>query len=74
MIINTEKTKVKIIKSKKITYANLMYDNNNLEKVNSFKYLIIDLLAPKMNPSPWLHFVVDSMAIGSFLKFSFEFF
>ena len=32
------------------------------------------MLAPKMNPSLWLHFVVDSMAIGSFLKFSFEFF
>jgi hypothetical protein len=34
----------------------------------------MEVLAPKMNPSPWLHFVVDSMAIGSFLKFSFEFF
>jgi hypothetical protein len=32
------------------------------------------LLAPKMNPSLWLHFVVDSMAIGSVLKFGFEFF
>jgi hypothetical protein len=32
------------------------------------------VLAPKMNLSLWLHFVVDSMAIGSFLKFGFEFF
>jgi hypothetical protein len=30
-----------------------------------------DLLAPKMNQSLWLHFVVDSMAIGCFLKFFF---
>ena len=32
-----------IIKSKKDTYANLMYDNNSLDEVNSFKYLYIDL-------------------------------
>jgi hypothetical protein len=32
------------------------------------------MLAPKMNQSLWLHFVVDSMAIGSFLKFGFELF
>jgi hypothetical protein len=33
----------------------------------------LKLLAPKMNPSPWLHFVVDSMAIGSFLKLVLSF-
>jgi hypothetical protein len=32
------------------------------------------LLAPKMNQSLWFHFVVDSMAIGSFLQICFKFF
>jgi hypothetical protein len=43
MTVNTDKTKIMVIKSKKITYANFMYDNNNLEKVTSYKYLRIDL-------------------------------
>jgi hypothetical protein len=43
MIVNTDKTKVMIIKSKKDTYANFMYDNNNLEEVYSDKYLGIDI-------------------------------
>ena len=38
MTVNTDKTKVMIIKSKE-TYANFMYDNNNLEEVYSDKYL-----------------------------------
>ena len=32
-----------IIKSKKDTYANFVYDNNNLEEVSSYKYLGIDI-------------------------------
>ena len=43
MTINTNKTKVRIIKSQKITHANFMYDNNNLEEVNPYKYLKTDL-------------------------------
>jgi len=43
MTVNTNKTKVMIIKSKKDTYANFMYDNNNLEEVSSYKYLGIDI-------------------------------
>ena len=39
MIVNIDKTKVMIIKSKKDTYANFMYDNSNLEEVSSYKYL-----------------------------------
>jgi len=39
MIVNTNKTKVMIIKSKKDTYANFVYDNSNLEEVSSYKYL-----------------------------------
>jgi hypothetical protein len=31
------------------------------------------MLAPKMKPSLWSHFVVDSMAIGSFLKLALSF-
>jgi hypothetical protein len=43
MVVNTDKMKVMIIKSKNITYANFMYDNNSLEEVTLYKYLIIDL-------------------------------
>ena len=43
MTINTEKTKVIIIKSKKDTYANFVYENSNLEEVSSYKYLGIDI-------------------------------
>jgi uncharacterized membrane protein YvbJ len=43
MNVNTDKTKVTIIKSNKITYDTLVYDNNNLEEVNSYKYLGIDI-------------------------------
>ena len=39
MTVNTNKTKVMIIKSKKDTYANLVYDNSSLEEVSSCKYL-----------------------------------
>ena len=42
MIVNIDKTKVVIIKSKD-TYANFMYDNSNLEEVSSYKYLGIDI-------------------------------
>jgi hypothetical protein len=38
MTVNTDKTKVMIIKSKKITYNTFIYDNNNLEEVPSYKY------------------------------------
>ena len=43
MTINAHKTKVIIINSQKITYANSMYDKNNLEEVTSYKYLGIDI-------------------------------
>ena len=42
MIVNTDKTKVMIIKSKN-TIANFLYDNSNLEEVSSYKYLGIDI-------------------------------
>ena len=32
-----------IIKSQKITYDNFKYENNNLEEVTSYKYIIINL-------------------------------
>ena len=44
MTIDTNKTKVMIIKSKKITYTSFVYENNNLEEVTSYKYLRIDFL------------------------------
>ena len=43
MNVNTHKMKVMIIKSKKDTYANFVSDNNNLEEVSSYKYLVIDI-------------------------------
>jgi hypothetical protein len=43
MTLNTNKTKVMIIKSIKITYDTFIYDNNNLEEVTSYKYLGIDI-------------------------------
>ena len=43
MIVNTKKTKVMIIKSKKDTYANFIYDNRNLEELTFYKYLGIDI-------------------------------
>jgi len=43
MTVNNDKTKVMIIKSKKVTYANFVYDNNSLEEVSSYKYLGIDI-------------------------------
>ena len=43
MTVNTDKTKVMILKSKKDTNANFVYDNRNLEEVSYYKYLRIDL-------------------------------
>ena len=39
MDVNTDKTKVMIIKSNKILYDTSVYDKNNLEEVTSYKYL-----------------------------------
>jgi len=39
MTMTTNKTKVMIIISKRITYDTFVYDNNSLEKVSSYKYL-----------------------------------
>jgi hypothetical protein len=43
MTVNTNKTKVIIIKSNMITYDTFVYDNNNLKEVTSYKYLGIDI-------------------------------
>jgi hypothetical protein len=43
MTVNTDKTKVIIIKSNKIPYDTFVYDNNNLEEVTLYKYLGIDI-------------------------------
>jgi hypothetical protein len=41
--INTNKTKVMIIKSNNITYDTFVYKKNNLEEVTSYKYLGINI-------------------------------
>ena len=56
MTVNTNKTKVMIIKSKKDTYANFVYENNNL---SSYKYLGIDI-HHKLN---W-NYSIDKMING----------
>ena len=43
MTNNIDKSKIMIIKSKKITYDNLIYDDNYLEELPSYKYLRIDI-------------------------------
>jgi hypothetical protein len=43
MNVNTDKTKVMIIKSNKIPCDTFVYDNNNLEEVTSYKYIGIDI-------------------------------
>ena len=43
MTISTNKTKIMIIKSKKDTNANSIYDNISLEEATSYKYLQIDI-------------------------------
>jgi hypothetical protein len=43
MTVNTDKTKVMIVKSNKMNYDTFVYDNNNLEEVNSYKYLGINI-------------------------------
>lgn len=43
MTVNTNKIKVMIIKSKKVTHGNFIYDNNCLKHVSSYKYLGIDI-------------------------------
>ena len=42
MTVNTDKTKVMIIKSKKITHGSFVYNIQCLEQVSSYKYLGID--------------------------------
>jgi len=43
IIVSTDRTNVMIIKSKKVTYANFVHDNIDLEEVSSYKYLWIDI-------------------------------
>ena len=43
MMVNIDKTKIMIIKFKKITHGNFFYDNNLLDQVSSYKYLVIDI-------------------------------
>ena len=43
MTVNTDKTKVMIIKSNKITYDTFVYDKKNLKEVTSYKYFGIDI-------------------------------
>jgi hypothetical protein len=59
MIVNTNKTKVVIIKSNNIPYDTFIYDNNNLEEVTSYKYLGIDI-HHKIN---W-NYSIEKMIIG----------
>jgi hypothetical protein len=57
--VNIDKTKVMIIKSNKITYDTFIYDNNNLEEMNSYKYLGINF----HNKLDW-NYSIEKMIIG----------
>ena len=43
MTVNTEKMKVRIIKSKNVPYDTFVYEKNSLEEGPSYKYLGIDI-------------------------------
>ena len=43
MTVNNDKTRIMIIKYKKDTYENSIYDKKNLEELSSYKYLRIDI-------------------------------
>jgi len=43
MLINIDKTKVIIIKSKKVTHPDITYDHNHLEDINSYNYLEVNI-------------------------------
>lgn len=43
MSVNTDKTKVMIIKSMRVNYANFVFGNSNLEEMTSYKYLRIEI-------------------------------
>ena len=43
MTVNNDKTRIMIIKYKKDTYENSIYDNKNLEQLSSYKYLRTDI-------------------------------
>jgi len=59
MTVNTNKTKVMIIKSNKITDDTFVYENNNLEEVTSYKNIGIDIHR-KLN----LNYSIEKMIIG----------
>ena len=40
--MNTNKTKIMLIKSRNVTYPKKIYNNHDLEEVPSYKYLGID--------------------------------
>jgi hypothetical protein len=58
MTVNTDKTKVMIIKSNKISYDTFVYENN-LEEVTSYKYLGTDI-HHKLN---W-NYIIEKRIIG----------
>jgi hypothetical protein len=64
MTVNSEKTKVMIIKSNKITYDTFVYEKNNLEEVTSYKYLGIDI-HHKLN---W-NYSIEKMIIGGWKSY-----
>jgi hypothetical protein len=43
MTVKNDKTKVMIIKSKRITYDTFVYENNSLKEVSSYTYLGLDI-------------------------------
>jgi hypothetical protein len=59
MTVNTDKTKVMILKSNNITYNTFIHGNNNLKEVTSYKYLGIDI----QHNLNW-NYSIEKMIIG----------
>jgi hypothetical protein len=59
MTVNSDKTKVMIIKSNNIPYDTFIYDNQNLEEMTSYRYLGI-YIHHKLN---W-NYSTEKMIIG----------
>jgi len=60
MTVNTDKTKVIIIKSKMISHGSFVYDNHFLEQVSSYKYSFIDI-----PHQPIWNYNIDKIIVGN---------
>lgn len=63
MIVNTNKVKLMIVKSKNIIYDTFIYDNNYLEQVLSLKYFGIEMFNMIVNTKNMKVMIIKSKRI-----------